>query len=348
MSKDYYKILEIDDKSTPEQIKSAYKKMAMKYHPDRNPDNKEAEEKFKEVNEANEVLSDPQKRQNYDRFGSAGGNQGMPDFSDMFGGNDDFLSQFFGRGNRNQSQQVRRGSDLRVTLHINLVDAFNGLNKKLKIKRNIRCNTCKGVGGENVSRCTSCNGSGQYVQQQKTPFGVLQQVSVCPFCSGSGKSVKDKCNTCHGHGVENIEEEISLDIPKGVMSGMTMQMNDKGHESRDGMPGNLLIYLEVLNNTAFLRNEHDLSTRKDVSILDLILGGMLVVEGIDGKKYEMKIEPGTPTDKVFRFKGKGMPVLHSNSTGDMFVNLNVKIPKSLSEDEASVLEPLRNSKNFKI
>lgn len=346
MSKDYYKILDVDPSATQDQIKSAYKKMAMKYHPDRNPDNKEAEERFKEVNEANEVLSDPKKRQSYDRFGSTG-DQGMYDFGDMFGG-DDFISQFFGRSNRNQSRQhVRRGSDIRVGISINILDAFNGVNKKIKINRNVQCSSCQGKGGENVTTCHTCGGSGQYVQQQKTPFGVMQQITICHICSGTGKEIKDKCKKCHGHGVENITEDISLDIPKGVMSGMTMQMNGKGNESKDGIAGNLLIDLEVINNTKFIRNENDLSKKEEISILDLILGGKLVSETINGEKYEINIEAGTPTDKVFRVKGKGMPILNNNHSGDLFVSLSVKIPKNLSEDEFKTLDGLRNSKNFK-
>ncbi len=349
MTVDYYNILGVDKKASTDEIKKAYKKLAMQFHPDKNPDNKEAEERFKQINQAHEILSDEQKRSNYDRFGDEKGNGGSPfgDMSDMFGG-DDFFSQFFGGGQQRRSgPQKRRGSDLRVVVNLTLEEINSGARKKLKISRAKTCKTCSGVGGQNVQTCTTCNGSGQVVSAQRTNIGIFQTVNQCHGCGGNGKVIKDKCNTCHGYGTTQSDEDISIDIPAGVMAGMNLQMSGKGNESKDGIPGDLIISILQENHKRFERRNRDLHTKQKISFLDLILGSNFELEGLDGKKYNIEVTPGTQLDKVFRIKGKGLPEFNHSVRGDIYIELFTHIPQNLSKDEKEFVEKLKELNSFK-
>ncbi len=348
MSKDYYKILGIEKNASAEEIKKAYRKMSMTHHPDKTNGNKESEEIFKQVAESYDVLSDPDKKAKYDLYGSDGPQQNpFGNMNDMFG--DDFLSQFFGgRSNRGGRASVKRGTDINVTLNLSMEEIFNGVHKKVKISRKTQCTSCRGLGGKDIENCRTCNGSGQHVQSQNTPFGTFQNISMCSICDGTGKSVKTKCTTCYGHGVSDTIEEIELDIPKGVLSGMTLQMGSKGNESKDGVSGNLMLHIQETNNTKFKRDGNNLSHEKKISIIDAILGTDIIIKSIDNKEYKITIDPGTQTGKVYRMPEKGMPILNSNSCGDLYIQIVIVTPNNISQVEKEIIEGLKSSNNFKV
>jgi molecular chaperone DnaJ len=341
---DYYEILGVNKNASTDEIKKAYKKLALKYHPDRNNGDKEAEEKFKEINKANETLSDPDKRQSYDRFGE-GGAQSSFSMEDMFGG--DFMSQFFGGGNRNSGKQKRRGQDIRMDLKLSIEEVYNGVSKTFKLNRKIVCNTCSGAGGKSVNNCTSCNGSGQTVSVQRTPFGEFRQVTHCHFCSGTGKMVKDRCGDCSGTGLVNSSEDIKVDIPKGVHSGMTLQMGAHGSFSKDNIPGDLHIFINVEDSDKFKRDGDNIIYDYNISPIDLILGTEFTFLSIDKKKYKIEVVKGTQSGKLYRMVSKGMPVLNTNKFGDLYVRLNVIIPSDISTEEEKILLSLKDSETFK-
>ncbi|HRG00876.1 MAG TPA: molecular chaperone DnaJ [Bacteroidia bacterium] len=362
MSKrDYYEILGVSKSASDDEIKKAYRKLAIKYHPDKNPDDKSAEEKFKEAAEAYEVLSNPEKRQRYNQFGHAGVGGASGGNGGGFGGMnmDDIFSQFgdifggggfggFGGSSRGGGRRVVRGSNLRVKVKLNLQEIAKGVEKKLKVNKFVSCNTCKGSGAKNgtFDTCKLCNGSGVQVKMQQTFLGAMQTQTTCSGCNGEGKTVKDKCNTCHGDGIVRAEEVISINIPAGVAEGMQLSVSGKGNAApRGGINGDLLVLIEEEEHPELKRDGSNLFYDSYVNFADAALGTSIEIPTVDNK-VKIKIEPGTQSGKVLRLKGKGLPDVNSYGTGDLLVNINVWTPQHLSADEKKALEAFRTSKNF--
>lgn len=361
MSKrDYYEVLGVGRDAAEGEIKKAYRQMALKYHPDKNPGNKEAEDKFKEAAEAYEILSDGDKRRRYDQFGHQGvggaGNGGhhmnMDDifsqFGDIFGGHNPFES-FFGGGNSGGRRHVNRGSNLRIKVKLTLSEIANGVEKKIKVNKTIPCTSCTGTGaqsGSSFSKCGTCNGAGQVRRVTNTILGQMQTTSTCPTCQGEGQTITNKCKSCHGHGTMPGEEVISINIPPGVGEGMQVTVSGKGNAAeRGGVPGDLLIVIEEQEDPHLKRDGNNLHYDLYISIPDAALGTTLEVPTIDGKA-KIKIEPGTQGGRVLRLKGKGIPQLNSNFRGDLLININVWTPQSLTSDEKKILEKLKTAHNF--
>jgi len=345
MSKDYYKILEVNRNSSKDDIKKSYRRLSKKYHPDMNQNDKESESKFKEISEAYEILSDDNKKLNYDRFGSTTNefnqNQGFGyDFNDIF-------SQFgdiFGGGRR--SQKRRKGGDLRLKVSLTLNEIIKGCTKKLKYKRQDTCQSCSGKGGTDVRDCLPCNGSGRRVVVQNTQFGQMRQETGCPDCNGSGKNVVNKCGVCHGSGTTSKDEIVDVDIPKGVSSNMMFTMQGYGNHTRDGVPGDLQIVIDEIKEPGIIRDNNNLIIEKEVSVIDAIIGKNISVKTPHGD-IPVTIEPGTDHGKQFRVRGKGVPDMNYG-LGDLIVVVKIKIPKSISLDEKYILEKLKDSKNFTV
>lgn len=368
--RDYYEVLEVTKTATVEEIKKAYRKKAIQYHPDKNPGDKEAEEKFKEAAEAYDVLSNPDKRARYDQFGHAGmggaaGNGGpfggfgagmsMDDifsmFGDIFGGHSGGFSGFGGGFGGGSTQQRRfRGSDLRVKVKLTLKEISTGVEKKFKLKKYVACSHCHGTGAEGDSgseTCPTCKGSGSVIRNQQTILGTMQTRITCPTCNGEGKIIKNKCKACGGEGIEYGEEVVTVKIPAGVAEGMQLSMSGKGNAGKhNGVPGDLLILVEEEAHPDLIRDENDLIYNLLLSFPTAALGGSAEIPTIDGK-VKVKIEPGTQPGKVLRLRGKGLPSVNGYGTGDLLVNISVYVPESLSKEEKSTLENLEESKNFK-
>jgi molecular chaperone DnaJ len=346
MSKDYYKILGVERGASEDEIKKAYRKMAMQYHPDKNPDNPEAESKFKDAAEAYDILSTPDKKSNYDKYGTTDGN---PFGGRGFGGMDDIFSQFgdiFGQFNNRYRQQPRqeKGSDLRVKVSLTIDEVLKGCNKKLKFKRSCKCEKCNGVGGTDNRNCLPCNGTGQRIVVQNTPFGQIRQATTCPDCSGSGKQILNKCVVCYGDGTTLKEEVASVDIPAGVCAGMNLNMRGYGNESRTGNTGNLVIQIEEITENYFRRENNNIIIEKTISVIDAIIGANVKVKTPHGD-ISIAITPGTSHGDVLRVRGKGVPD-YNLGLGDLLVNISIKIPKNIELDEKFTLEKLKSSKNF--
>ena len=372
--RDYYEVLGVDKNAGADEIKKAYRKLAIQYHPDKNPGDKEAEEKFKEAAEAYSVLSDKDKRARYDQFGHAGmggaaggggfSGQGMSMddifsmFGDIFGGGGGFggFSGFggFGGGGGRPQQRKFRGSDLRVKVKMNLKDIANGVEKKFKLKKYVTCEHCHGSGAEGNSgteTCPNCHGTGSVTRTQQSIFGMMQTQSVCPNCNGEGKIIKDKCKHCSGEGIVYGEEVVEVKIPAGVGEGMQLTVNGKGNAGkRNGVPGDLLVVIEEEAHPELIRDENDLIYNLLLSVPTATLGGTVEIPTIDNK-VKVKIEPGTQPGKVLRLRGKGLPSVnsygYSNGTGDLLVNISVYIPETLSKEEKQAMEKMQNSDNFK-
>lgn len=366
--RDFYEILGVSRDADETAIKKAYRKTAMLYHPDRNPDNKEAEEKFKEAAEAYEILSDPQKRARYDRYGHAGvgGNAGggggfsgqggmtMDDifsqFGDIFGdGGGSFGSFFGGGGGQRRRYAGERGSNLRIKVKLTLEEVANGVTKKIKVKKQVPCGVCNGTGAKSaagVTTCTTCNGQGQVRRVSNTFLGQMQTTVTCPTCNGSGKMVKDKCGKCHGEGKEIGEELITIEIPAGVGDGMQLSMRGKGNAGKNGGPnGDLLINIEEIEHDELKRDGSNLIYELYVNFADAALGTSTEVPTIEGK-VRIKIPAGTQGGKIFRLKGKGLPSVQSYGRGDQLIHVNVWTPKKVNAEERKILEKLRNMPNF--
>lgn len=362
--RDYYEVLGVERNADGSEIKKAYRQMALKYHPDKNPGDKESEDKFKEAAEAYEVLSDANKKSRYDQFGhqgvgGAGGNGGygmnMDDifsqFGDIFGGHNPFES-FFGGGSGSAGgrRYVNKGSNLRIKVKLNLSEIANGVEKKIKVSKKIACEPCSGTGalnGSSFSQCSTCKGAGQVRRVTNTILGQMQTTSTCPACQGEGQMITSKCKSCNGHGTMAGEEVISINLPPGVGDGMQVTVSGKGNAAdRGGVPGDLLIVIEEITDKALTRDGNNLLYDLYISIPDAALGTSVEVPTVEGKA-RVKIEPGTQGGKVLRLKGKGLPQLNSNYKGDLLVNINVWTPQVLSSDEKKMLEKLKDSDNFK-
>ena len=358
--RDYYEVLGVSRQATDAELKKAYRQAALKYHPDRNPDNPEAVEQFKEAAEAYEVLSDPQRRARYDRFGHAGMGQGgayggggmtMDDifsqFGDIFGNESPFGSFFNERGGRRQSGQ--RGSNLRARVKLTLEEIATGVNKRIKVKKQVGCDVCNGSGakdGSAMKTCQTCGGSGMVRQVRNTFLGQMATTSTCPTCSGSGQMIESNCGKCKGEGIVYGEETIDIDIPAGVGEGMQLSMQGRGNAGRRGGPaGDLIIQIEEQAHEHLQRNGQDLMYELRLSFVDAALGTKVEVPTLDGM-VRFDIPAGTQAGEIKRLKNKGLPNLQSVGRGDQFVHVNVFTPKRLSDQERALLEQLRDSPNF--
>ena len=379
--RDYYDVLGVGRNATKQELKSAYRKLAVQYHPDKNPGDKEAERKFKEAAEAYEVLGNPDKRKKYDQFGHAGVKGGagaggggfhgggmtiediFEQFGDIFGGGgfgsafsgfggfNDF-GEFGGTGRRRRSRRTSEGSNIRVKVALTLEEIAKGVNKKLKLNKYVQCDACNGTGAENgsssaYSTCPTCKGSGQVTQVANTFLGQMQTTSTCPQCGGEGRILHNKCTKCHGEGIVKSSEVVSIDIPAGVAEGMQMTVSGKGNAARrGGINGDLIVLIQEKEDPYFTRDGNDLIYGLYVSFPTAVMGGPVEVPTLDGK-VKIKVEPGTQPGKILRLRGKGLPEVNGYGKGDLLVNINVWVPKNLSKEEKKMMESLEESDNFK-
>lgn len=361
--RDYYEVLGVDRNASANDIKKAYRKLAIQYHPDKNPGDKEAEEKFKEAAEAYSVLSDTDKKARYDQFGfegvsGAGGggfsgagmdmNDIFSMFGDIFGGRGGF-GGFGGFGGSSAGPQKHRGSDLRVKAKLTLQEIANGTTKKFKLKKYVACTHCNGSGAEGnaYETCPECKGTGRVVRTQQSFFGMMRSEVACPHCHGEGKIIKNKCSHCHGEGIVLGEEVVEIQIPAGVVEGMQLSMRGKGSAGkRNGINGDLLIVIEEEKHPELIRDENDLIYSLLLDIPTATLGGFAEIPTIDGRA-KVTIDPGTQPGKVLRLRGKGLPTLNGYGKGDIVVNISVYIPETLSKEEKKTIENFRNSDNFR-
>jgi molecular chaperone DnaJ len=364
--RDYYDILGVAKGASADEIKKGYRKMAIKYHPDKNPDDKAAEESFKEAAEAYEVLSNPEKRARYDQFGHAanagsasgggygGGGMDMNDifsqFGDIFGGGSPFEGFFGGGGQQRGGRRVVKGTNLRIKVRLTLEEIANGVEKKIKVNKQVLCGTCEGTGakdGSSFQTCKTCGVQGAVRRVTNTILGQMQTTSTCPTCNGEGTQITSKCTVCHGDGVVRGEETISINIPAGVSEGMQLSMSGKGNAApRGGVPGDLIILIEEIPHETLKRDGNNVVYDLHISFIDAALGTSIEVPTIDGKA-KIKIDPGTQGGRILRLKAKGVPEVNSYHRGDQLIHINVWTPKALSREERELLEKLQNSPNFK-
>ncbi len=353
--RDYYEVLGVNKSATPDQIKSAYRKLAVKHHPDKNKGDKAAEEKFKEASEAYHVLSNSERKQNYDNFGHAafengGGGRGgfgnfdfSSSFSDIF---EDFFGEGFGGGRRSRRSN-NRGSDLRYDLSITLEESYTGKKQDIKFSTSEKCETCKGSGskpGHDVSSCSMCGGHGQVRSSQG--FFTVQQ--TCPQCSGSGEEITNPCTSCSGQGKQQASKRLSVSIPKGVDDGTRIRLAGKGEAgSRGAGNGDLYLFINVYSHDLFKRSDENLFFECPISIADAALGTSIEIPTIDGGKAKIKIPSGTQSGKQFRLKGKGMPFMRGSGIGDLYVQVNTEVPISLNKEQKELLEKFREIENEK-
>ena len=362
--RDYYEVLGIEKGASADEIKKAYRKTALKYHPDRNPDNKEAEEKFKEAAEAYDVLSNPDKRARYDQYGHAGldgAGAGVGGFGGGFS-MEDIFSQFgdifgggfgFGGGGRAR-QRTNRGSDIRVRVSLTLEEIANGVTKKLKLNKSVTCDACGGSGAKDASSrvtCSNCNGQGYVMQVQNTFFGRMQSQTVCPVCGGQGTVIKDKCTKCAGEGCVKSSEVVEFNIPAGVAEGMMITVSGKGNAARQGgVNGDLLVVIEEQADPRFIRDGANLIHNLTIPVTTAILGGEVEVPTITGKA-KINITQGTQAGKVLRLRGKGLPAINSygsyNGTGDLLVVVDIALPTSLNSEEKELVAKLSQQPHFR-
>jgi molecular chaperone DnaJ len=359
--RDYYEILGVSKNATKDEIKKAYRKQALKWHPDKNPGDKSAEERFKEAAEAYEVLSNDEKKARYDRYGHAGmsnsgggfSGQGMTvedifsSFGYIFG---DAFGGFGGFGSaRQQGRRVNKGSNLRVKVKLNLSEISAGAEKKIKVNKYAVCDTCNGSGAadsKSYSNCTTCHGSGHITRVTNTLLGQMQTSSVCPTCGGEGKIITKKCLTCYGEGIVEKEEVIKINIPAGVAKGMQMTVGGKGNAARrGGVNGDLLVVIDEEEHEELIREGNDLIYNLFISIPDAITGTQVEVPTVDGN-VKIKIEAGTQPGRILRLRGKGLPEVNGYGRGDLLVNVNVWIPKNLSKEDLKIIEKFKDSQAF--
>ena len=361
--RDYYEVLGVDKNATPEELKKAYRKLALQYHPDRNPGDKEAEEKFKEAAEAYDVLSNPEKKARYDQFGMAGmdgaygqGGMNMNDifsqfgdlFGDLFGGGG-FRTGFSGfNGGGRGARRVLRGTNLRIKVKLTLEEIDHGCEKKIKVSKYVPCRTCNGTGSKDgkTETCPHCHGAGVVTETKRTILGMMQTQSACPHCGGEGTVVKDKCHDCHGDGIVKSDEIITINIPAGVQDGMQLAMQGQGNAApRGGIAGDLIVLVEELPHDTFERQDANLYYNAFITFSEAALGASVEIPTLNGK-VKIKIDPGTPSGRVVRLRGKGLPVVNGYGRGDLLVCLNVWVPKDLTREEKRTLEDLQKHANF--
>jgi molecular chaperone DnaJ len=357
--RDYYEILNVKRNATQAEIKSAYRKMALKYHPDKNPGDPTTEEKFKEAAQAYEVLGNEQKRGRYDQYGHAGvegaaggfGGGGMTvedifsHFGDIFGGGFGGFGGFSG----SRGRRVNKGSNLRVKVKLDLKEVASGVEKKIRVNKYVACKTCDGSGakdGTAYSNCSMCHGTGQVTRVSNTFLGQMQTTSTCPTCGGEGKTITSKCHVCYGEGIVKETEVVTLNIPAGVAEGMQMSVTGKGNAARrGGINGDLLVVIEEEAHPELMRDGNDLLYYLYLSFPEAALGMTAEVPTVEGK-VKIKVEPGTQPGKILRLRGKGLPEINGYGKGDLLVNINVWIPKNLSREETAIMEKLKDSANF--
>ncbi|MDA3954162.1 MAG: molecular chaperone DnaJ [Bacteroidales bacterium] len=370
MSKrDFYDILGVSQSASQEEIKKAYRKQAIQYHPDKNPGDSSAESKFKEAAEAYEILSNVDKRARYDRYGHAGlggaagggsggfgGGMSMEDIFENFG--DVFGSAFGGGfggfggfgGSRQRGRRVNKGSNLRVKVTMSLKDIAHGVNKKIKVNKYIACDSCSGNGAKDsssFSNCSTCHGTGQVTKVTNTILGQMQTASVCHSCGGEGKIITHKCTKCHGEGIVKDTEVISLDIPGGVAEGMQLSVSGKGNAARrGGINGDLIVLIQEEKHPDLIRDGNELMYGLYLNFAEAAIGATVEIPTVDSK-VKIKIEPGTQPGKLLRLRGKGLPDVNGYGKGDLLVNINVWVPKNLTKDEKKQVEQLSNSENFR-
>ena len=367
--RDYYEVLGVDKSASADDIKKAYRKMAIKYHPDKNPGDKEAEEKFKEASEAYSVLSDADKKARYDQFGHAGVEGAGPDFSGGFGNLNDILNDLFGGafgggfggfggfgggfgGQRGQRQQrVYRGRDIRVRVKLTLEEIAKGVEKEISIEKNVPCTECGGKGAKNssdIKSCPACNGTGQVQRVVNSFLGQTVTYSTCQQCDGEGKIISNPCRSCNGTGLVRKRETIKVKIPAGVEAGMQLTLQGEGHAAKNnGINGDLLVVIEEHAHADLKREGNNLYYTKIISVTDAMLGAEVTVPCLDGD-YKIKIDAGTQSGEVVRLRGRGLPSVNGyGGTGDLYVKIAVWIPKKLNKDEKAVIESLRNNESFK-
>ena len=356
--RDYYEVLGVSKNASEDEIKRAYKKLARKYHPDMNPGDKEAEEKFKEANEANEVLSNPEKKAKYDQFGFAGvdpnygagqggyGGAGGFDFGDLGDIFGSFFGGGFGGGGRRNPNAPQRGESIRASLSVEFTEAAFGCEKSITIDRFEQCPTCKGKGcapGTTPEVCTQCHGTGTVTQAQRTPFGMMQSQTVCPKCRGKGQIIHQPCPDCRGAGVVRKRRTIQVNIPAGIDNGQTISLRGQGHSGKNGGPaGDLLITVMVRPHEIFRRDGTAVFCEAPITFTQAVLGGTLEIPTIDGKvKYD--IPEGTQTGTVFRLRGKGIPGLNGRGRGDQYVTVNIETPRNLNREQKEALKKFSES-----
>ncbi|MBO5878599.1 MAG: molecular chaperone DnaJ [Alistipes sp.] len=360
--RDYYEVLGVERNANADEIKKAYRKAAIKYHPDKNPGDKEAEEKFKEAAEAYDVLSNQDKRARYDQFGHAGmsgaagggfgggfsGGFSMEDIFSQFG--DIFGGHFGGFSSRGGGRRVNRGTDIRVKVRLTLSEIANGTTKKLKIGKTIACDKCGGSGAKDsssYSTCSTCNGTGVVTRVENTFFGRMQTQGVCPTCGGEGKTITAKCDKCSGEGVVRGDEVVEIKIPAGVGEGMAVTVQGKGNAARrGGVNGDLLVMIEEERHPELVRDGNDLIHNLNLTVTTCILGGEVEVPTIDGKA-KIKIAAGTHAGKVLRLRGKGLPDVNGYGRGDILIVVDITIPSSLTSEERKLVEKLADQPHFK-
>ncbi|MDR1761130.1 MAG: molecular chaperone DnaJ [Bacteroidales bacterium] len=361
--RDYYEILGVSKGASKDELKKAYRKLAVQYHPDKNPGDKEAEEKFKEAAEAYEVLSHDDKRRQYDQFGHAGMNGaggsgfgGFSDINDIFEHFGDIFGSGFGGGfGRSRSRSgaakpVRKGSNLRVKVTLSLKEIVQGIEKKIKVKKKVACNTCHGTGAasdSDVQTCSHCHGTGYIIQEVNSIFGRMQQQAPCNVCGGDGKVITKKCTTCYGEGVVDGEETISVKIPAGVAEGMQMNVPNKGNAARrGGINGDLLVLIAEEKHPELERDGNDLIYELEISIPDAVLGTTVEIPTVENS-VKIKIEEGTQAGKILRLRGKGIPDVNGFGHGDLLVHIQIFIPKNISKDDKKLFETLAQSEHIK-
>lgn len=359
--RDYYEILGISKQASKDEIKKAYRQQALKYHPDKNPGNKEAEEHFKEAAEAYEVLSNDEKRARYDRFGhagmggSAGGFGQSMTMDDIFSSFGDIFQDAFGgsfgsfTGGRRSGRRVSKGANLRVKVKLTLQEIATGVEKKLKVTKYSACDNCGGTGAaepSSITTCSTCRGTGQVTRVVNTMLGQMQTSSVCPTCGGDGKTITKKCNTCYGEGIVQKEEIIDVKIPAGVAKDMQMTVSGKGNSARrGGINGDLLVLIDEEEHPELIREGNDLVYNLFIGIPDAVLGTHVEIPTIENK-VKIKIEAGSQPGKILRLRGKGLPEVNGYGKGDLLVSINIWIPKNITKEEAKTIEKLRESKSF--
>ena len=364
--RDYYEVLGVDKSASADEIKKAYRKLAIKYHPDKNPGNKEAEEKFKEAAEAYSVLSDADKKAKYDQFGHAGVDGAGPDFSGGFGNLNDILNDLFGGafgggfgggfggfggfGSGQRRERVYRGRDIRVRVKLTLEEIARGVEKEISIEKNVPCPDCGGRGARNssdIKTCPACNGTGQVQRVVNSFLGQTVTYSTCQQCGGEGKVISNPCHTCNGTGLVRQRETIKVKIPAGVEAGMQMTVQGEGHAAKNnGINGDLLVVIEEQEHPDFRREGSNLLYTKVISVVDAMLGCEVEIPCLDGKQ-KIKVEPGTQSGTVTRLRGKGLPSVNSYGTGDLYVKIAVWIPKKLTKEEKALFESMRHNESFK-